>query len=100
MAKLNSPIDPDEGKPVQVNLNDLIRKVILKPGAPNWFKTRIEVLLARHGVDAKVERSKLDRERPTYGVMMNLSTDEYGGRTVDLGNPEERLNWNQNCDEE
>ena len=38
MAKPNSPIDPDSGKPVEVNLDQLIRKVILKPGSSDYFK--------------------------------------------------------------
>lgn len=100
MAKLNSPIDPDPGKPVEVNLDQLIRKVILKPGSPDWFKTRIETLLDHHDIDARVEYSQLDRERPTYGLAPTMINHEYGGRTVDLDDPEERLNWDMDSDEE
>jgi hypothetical protein len=100
MAKLNSPIDPDPGKSVEINFDQLIRKVILKPGSPDWFKTRIETLLDHHDVDAKVEYSLLDRERPTYGLAPTLINHEYGHRTVDLDDPEERLNWDQDGDEE
>jgi len=67
------------------------------PDAPNWFKVRTETLLAQHGIEAKVERSDLDSERPSYGVMININSDEYGGPIIDFENPEARLDWDQNA---
>jgi hypothetical protein len=100
MAKLNSPIDQDSGKPVEVDLDQLIRKVILKPGSSDYFKTIVETFLDHYGIDAKVEHSQLDRERPTYGLAPSLINHEYGHRTIDLDDPEERLNWDLDGDEE
>jgi len=97
LTKLNSPTDPDKGKSIRVNIDKLIRKVVLMPDAPNWFKVRTETLLAQHGIEAKVERSDLDSERPSYGVMININSDEYGGPIIDFENPEARLDWDQNA---
>jgi hypothetical protein len=45
---------------VDVNLSELIHKLIVAPGSPDWFLALVRAVLKRYGLDKPVEKSALD----------------------------------------
>jgi hypothetical protein len=59
-------IKPDtHGLHVDIQLDELIEKVYVSPGAPSWFGALVEQIIKRYGLEVPVERSKL-YERALY----------------------------------
>lgn len=50
-----------EGKPVPVNISDLIHKVVLSPGSSDEYEQKVREITKENGYSFEIERSDLDR---------------------------------------
>jgi hypothetical protein len=48
-----------EGFTVPINLNDLLRSIVISPEAPEWFYQLIQKIVLKYELSTKVKRSKL-----------------------------------------
>ena len=66
---LSLPLEPQqEGRYHEVNLELLIRKVIVAPKSPDWFLDLVQAVLDRYGLTAPVNRSPL-AEPPAWASL-------------------------------
>lgn len=49
------------GRPVPVQLEDLIEKIYVAPTSPAWFRDLVTRITARYEIGVSVEQSSLDR---------------------------------------
>ena len=55
------------GRPVKIDVNQLIDEIYLAPGSAMWFKTTVDRVKQKFEIDAKLRQSSLDVLEPFYG---------------------------------
>lgn len=55
------------GRPVKIDVNQLIEDIYLAPGSANWFMVAVNAVKDMYKIEAKLHRSSLDALEPFYG---------------------------------
>jgi hypothetical protein len=56
-----------DGRPVKIDVNELIEEIYLAPGSARWFIGAVNAVKQKFKIDAKLDPSSLDALEPFYG---------------------------------